>query len=93
MVWGVGMVLSDGLSVAASQVAASSFGESPLPRFDQVPAMEVVLVDNGEPSTGAGETAIVAAGAAVANAIRDAVGVRVQSLPWSPRMLPGQPSA
>ncbi|MCB2043271.1 MAG: hypothetical protein KDH48_22160, partial [Rhodoferax sp.] len=69
------------------------FGESPLPRFDQVPAMEVVLVDNGEPSTGAGETAIVAAGAAVANAIRDAVGVRVQSLPWSPRMLPGRPSA
>ncbi|MEZ5638173.1 MAG: molybdopterin cofactor-binding domain-containing protein [Burkholderiaceae bacterium] len=93
MVWGVGMVLSDGLSVAASQVAASSFGESPLPRFDQVPAMEVVLVDNGEPSTGAGETAIVAAGAAVANAIRDAVGVRVQSLPWSPQLLPGRPSA
>ncbi len=93
MVWGVGMVLSDRLAVGASQVAASSFGESPVPRFDQVPAMEVVLVDNGEPSTGAGETAIVAAGAAVANAIRDAVGVRMQALPWSPKMVPARPSA
>lgn len=91
MVWGIGMVLADRLQVGASQVAAATFAESPVPRFSQVPTLEVVLVDNGEPPTGAGETAIVASGAAVANAIRDAAGVRVQRLPWSAQAL--QPRA
>ena len=49
-----------------------------------VPAMEVLLVDEGEAPTGAGETAIVAAGAAVANAVRDAIGARVTRLPMTP---------
>ena len=43
--------------------------------------MEVLLVDEGEPPTGAGETAIVAAAAAIANAVRDALGVRLGRLP------------
>lgn len=93
MVWGIGMVLSDHLAVGASQVAATTFAESPVPRFSQVPALEVVLVDSGEPPTGAGETAIVASGAAVANAIRDAAGVRVQRLPWSALALQSRPAA
>ena len=81
LVWGLGMVLVEQLPVAASQVAAASFAESPIPRLSDVPAMQVVLVDEGDPPTGAGETAIVASGAAIANAIRDAIGLRPQRLP------------
>jgi isoquinoline 1-oxidoreductase beta subunit len=62
-------------------VAAATFADSPLPRLGDVPALEVVLVDEGDPPTGAGETAIVAAAAAVANAVRDATGVRPRRLP------------
>jgi isoquinoline 1-oxidoreductase beta subunit len=81
LVWGLGMALVEQLPVAASQVAATSFAQSPIPRMAQVPAMHVVLVDSALPPTGAGETAIVAAAAAIANAVRDAVSIRPQRLP------------
>jgi isoquinoline 1-oxidoreductase subunit beta len=81
LVWGIGMVFSDRLSISDSGVAASSFVESPIPRFAQVPPMSVELIDEGEMPTGAGETVIVAAAAAIANAIRDATGKRVTRFP------------
>lgn len=81
LVWGLGMALIERLPVARGQVAAASFADSPIARIADVPALEVVLVDEGEPPTGAGETAIVASAAAIVNAIRDAVGVRPLRLP------------
>ncbi|RVU43961.1 xanthine dehydrogenase family protein molybdopterin-binding subunit [Rubrivivax rivuli] len=81
LVWGLGMALVERLPVAASQVAATGFADAPIPRIGDVPAMQVVLVDEGEPPSGAGETAIVAAAAAIANAVRDALGVRPGRLP------------
>ena len=83
LVWGIGMVLTERLPVAQSRVAANTFADSPIPRLPDVPAMEVLLVDEGDAPTGAGETAIVAAGAAVANALRDATGVRITKLPMA----------
>jgi isoquinoline 1-oxidoreductase beta subunit len=84
LVWGIGMVLSDCLTVAGSRVAASTFADAPIPRMADVPRMQVLLVDNGQAPSGAGETAIVAAGAALANAVRDATGVRLKRLPMRP---------
>ncbi len=81
LVWGLGMVLVERLPLDASRVSAQSFVESPIPRMGEVPPMDIVLVDEGDPPSGAGETAIVAAGAAIANAVRDAIGLRVQRLP------------
>lgn len=76
LVWGLGMVLVESWSAEAR-----NFGESPLPRITQLPSLSVHLVDHGEPSSGAGETAIVASGAAIANAIRAATGWRLKKLP------------
>lgn len=87
LVWGIGMVLVERLPVAASAVAASSFADAPIPRFGDVPDLRVLIVDEGEAPSGAGETAIVAAGAALANAIRDATGVRAKRLPLAPSLL------
>ena len=81
LVWGLGMAWIERLPVGDSQVAAATFTDSPIPRMGEVPPMEVVLVDEGEAPTGAGETAIVAAAAAIANAVRDAIGVRPSRLP------------
>lgn len=81
LVWGIGMALTERLPVAGSGIAASTFADSPIPRFPDISAMEVLIVDEGDPPTGAGETAIVAAAAAVSNAVRDATGVRVTRLP------------
>ncbi|MDR7151343.1 isoquinoline 1-oxidoreductase beta subunit [Hydrogenophaga palleronii] len=81
LVWGLGMALIEQLPVGTSEVAAMNFADSPIPRLGEVPPMQVLLVDSTEPPTGAGETAIVASAAAIANAIRDAVGVRPTRLP------------
>lgn len=81
LVWGLGMVLIEGLPVDASGVAAAGFADAPIARLADVPPLQVELVDEGDPPSGAGETVIVAAGAAVANALRDACGLRLQRLP------------
>jgi isoquinoline 1-oxidoreductase beta subunit len=46
--------------------------------------MDVVLVDEGDPPGGAGETAIVASAGAVANALFDAIGYRATRMPVRP---------
>jgi isoquinoline 1-oxidoreductase beta subunit len=81
LVWGLGMVLVEQLPVAGSGVSATTFADAPIPRLGDVPSMHIELVDDGAPPTGAGETGIVAAGAAIANALRDACGLRLQRLP------------
>jgi isoquinoline 1-oxidoreductase beta subunit len=81
LVWGLGMALVEQLPVGTSEVAAMNFAESPIPRLGEVPPLQVLLVHSTAPPTGAGETAIVASAAAIANAIRDAVGVRPARLP------------
>ncbi|QIM52878.1 xanthine dehydrogenase family protein molybdopterin-binding subunit [Hydrogenophaga crocea] len=84
LVWGLGMALSDALTVADGRVASDSFASAPIPRLDAVPPLHVVLVDEGEPPGGAGETVIVAAAAAIANAVRAATGRRPTRFPLDP---------
>lgn len=87
LVWGLGMTLVERLPVGDSRVGAATFADYPIPRFGDVPPMDIVLVDSDEPPGAAGETAIVAAGAAIANAVRAACGVRASRLPISPDAL------
>jgi CO/xanthine dehydrogenase Mo-binding subunit len=50
-----------------------------------VPAIETVLINQPDaPATGAGETAVTVAAAAIANAIFDATGARVRQVPFTP---------
>lgn len=85
LVWGLGMVLVEALPVADSQVGAATFADSPIPGIADVPPIEVLIVDDGEDApTGAGETAIVAAAGAVANALAAATGWRASRLPARP---------
>ena len=60
----------------------------PILRFDEIPEIETVLVDRpGEPFLGAGEASCGPAGAAIANAVFDATGVRARRLPLVPQAL------
>ncbi|MGA8921942.1 MAG: hypothetical protein WB682_02270, partial [Candidatus Dormiibacterota bacterium] len=56
-----------------------------VPRFADVPPIEVLLLDRRDiPSAGAGETPLIAVAPALANAIFEATGVRLRSLPLIP---------
>lgn len=70
---------------ADGRVANAAQSEYPVPRFHDLPPIEVVLLNRPDlPSAGAGETPIVALAPAIANAIFAASGVRLRSLPLVP---------
>lgn len=81
LVWGLAMVFGASLPLASGGVAAQGLAEAGLPRLSDVPPMQVDLVDSREPPGAAGETAIVPAAAAIANALRTASGRRPTRLP------------
>ncbi len=91
LVWGLGMALSDRLEAADARIGPGSFAEAPIPLLHQIPPLDVVLVEAGGAPGGAGETAIVATAAAIANAVRDATGVRIQRFPIDPTLLAQAP--
>jgi len=65
-----------------ARVTTRSWDDYPILGFDEVPAVEVVLLDRpDEPSVGVGEGMMGPTAAAIGNALFDALGVRVRDLP------------
>jgi len=56
----------------------------PILKFSEVPSVKVELIANQHPSVGAGECTMGPVAAAIANALHDALGVRVRELPLTP---------
>ena len=79
---GLGPVLREEIRFRDGRLMNGSFAEYRVPRFSDVPKMEVLLLDckDLEP-VGAGETPIIVVAPAVANAVFDATGKRVRSMP------------
>ena len=75
----------EGIDFASGRVLNPRFSQYRVPRFGDVPEIEVVLVDRRDlPSAGAGETPITGIAPAVGNAIVAATGTRLRSLPMVP---------
>jgi isoquinoline 1-oxidoreductase len=56
-----------------------------VPRFSDVPKIEIIILDRKDlPSAGAGEAAIIGVAPAIRNAILDATGVGLTTLPLLP---------
>jgi len=69
------------------RVGAVSWEEYPILKFSEVPAIEIHLLKSEQPSLGAGEAAQGPTAAAIANALHDALGVRVRDLPLTPERI------
>jgi CO/xanthine dehydrogenase Mo-binding subunit len=82
---GLGYSLTEEVRFHNGELLNPAFDSYLLPRFSWLPKIEIVLVDNPEtPALGGGEPPIIAMGAALANAIFDAVGARLPQLPMTP---------
>ena len=83
--------LKEEVQTDGTQVVSSDWVSYPILTFSEVPPVEVVLIDRpGAPFLGTGEASQGPTGAALANAVFDAVGVRYRSLPLTPdRVLRG----
>ena len=89
MVQGLGGALFEAVRFADGLVTTDRFSRYRVPRFSDVPELDVVLVDRKDlPSAGAGETPLVCVAPAIGNAIFDATGIRLRALPLVPSGLP-----
>jgi CO/xanthine dehydrogenase Mo-binding subunit len=86
VVQGIGYGLIEYLPVQDGRVEVANFGEYKIPTVKDIPALKTVIVASGEgvgpyKVKGIGENPISPAAPAIANAIEDAVGVRIKDLP------------
>lgn len=82
IVQGIGGALFEAVHFDQEKVLNPRFRQYRVPRFSDVPAIEVEILDRKDlPSAGAGETPIVGLAPAVANAIFNAGGPRLRGLP------------
>jgi isoquinoline 1-oxidoreductase len=82
IIQGLGGALFEQVKFENGKILNAHFSEYRVPRFADVPAIEVVIVDRKDlPSAGAGETPIVGLAPAVGNAVFAASGVRAFNLP------------
>jgi nicotinate dehydrogenase subunit B len=88
---GLGYALTEEALFKDGEVLDKNFDTYQVPRFSWVPRIETVLIDNPElAAQSCGEPPIITMGAVIANAIFDAVGVRLRQLPMTPaRVLEG----
>ena len=83
---GMGYALSEELVVDEGRVISVSFGDYKIPNMQDIPALHTVILasENGPGpynAKGIGENPIGPVAPAIANAVADAVGVRIKDLP------------
>jgi isoquinoline 1-oxidoreductase len=85
IVQAIGGALFENIQFKNGQILNGKFSQYRLPRFSDMPSIEIVLLDRKDlPSAGAGETPIVGLAPAISNAIFDLTNFRIRSLPLAP---------
>jgi isoquinoline 1-oxidoreductase len=82
IIMGLGPALREEIRFEKGEILNPSFRGYQVPRFDDVPELDIVLLDRPDlASEGAGETPIVAVAPAIANAVFHAIGKRIRTMP------------
>src|SRR5271168_39179 len=79
--WGASLALLEKGSMKDGGIEQTNFDTYTPMRMSQVPEIDVSIISNGEAAVGVGEPAVTVVAPAIANAIFNAVGARVRSLP------------
>ena len=83
---GIGYALTEGLVIRDGRILNNNFTDYRILRACDVPEIDAIIVESNEPTgafgaKGLGEATMVSTASAIANAIYDAIGVRVKELP------------
>ena len=86
LIMGLGPALFEAIHFENGKILNPKFSRYPVPRFGDIPQIDVVLRDRKDlPAAGGGEIPIVAIAPAIANAIFHATGKRIRSMPLLPQ--------
>ncbi len=81
IVYGLGLALTERISIANGAVEQSNFFDYHVPRMRDVPQMHVKLVQTKNHPTGAGQMAVPLIPSAISNAVFQLTGVRLRQQP------------
>jgi isoquinoline 1-oxidoreductase len=82
---GLGYTFTEELIFEGGNIKNRNFDTYEIPKFSSLPIIDTVILDRKDQAPqGGGEPAIIAIGAVVANAIFDATGARMYSMPFTP---------
>jgi CO/xanthine dehydrogenase Mo-binding subunit len=82
IVMGLGAALREEMEFEDGKILNASFARYLVPRFKDVPRIDVHLINKTDiPSAGGGETPIIAIAPAIGNAVFAATGIRLRSMP------------
>jgi len=85
---GLGYALKEDIHFRGGEIFDLNFDTYEIPKFSWLPHIETVLIDDREAAPqGGGEPAIICMGGVIANAIYDAIGVRIFQLPMNPERI------
>jgi nicotinate dehydrogenase subunit B len=85
IVQGLGGALFEAIDFADGKILNPRLSRYRVPRFRDMPKIDIVMVDRKDlPSAGAGEAPIIGVAPAIRNAIADAIGVELLTLPLVP---------
>jgi len=86
---GLGFAISESYSMDKGKVLNTSFADYQIPTALDMPPIKIAFIETNDPNTpygakGIGEPALIATAPAIANAIFNAIGVRIKELPLTP---------
>ena len=87
LIFGLTAALFGEITIKNGRVQQSNYNDYRVLRINEIPQIEVHLIQSGEVPGGIGETGTTAAPPAVGNAIYAATGVRLRRLPIDPLLL------
>jgi isoquinoline 1-oxidoreductase beta subunit len=84
IVYGIGMSLTERISIKDGAVEQSNFYDYRVPRMNEVPLMHVEVIATDNHPTGVGQMATPLVAPAIAGAISQLTGVRLRHTPFTP---------
>jgi hypothetical protein len=79
--WGLSLAMDEKATMKDGAIEQTNFHDNTPLRMSQTPEVAISIIANGEPATAVGEPAVTVVAPALGNAIFNAVGARVRSLP------------
>jgi isoquinoline 1-oxidoreductase len=79
--WGLSLALYEQAPLKNGALQVTNFGDYTPLRMSEMPDLDISVIANNDPPSGCGEPAVTVVAPAIANAIFNACGVRVRSLP------------
>jgi isoquinoline 1-oxidoreductase len=84
LIMGMGGALFEAIEFEKGKLLNSRLSKYRVPRYHDIPKIETIIIDRKDlPSAGAGESPILAIAPAIGNAIFNATGTRLRSMPLS----------